>query len=145
VNVVGAKEIAARLGVPENTVHIWRKRGVLPKAEGTVSGMPAWNWSTITAWARARGGVTNLEAEVLKLLDTRAVQTSDIRQRLLTSRVIGSHVTIGQIWTTLNQMLEDGLLEKAANSGWHITIRGRGILRDSPAAPHEMVAPNALP
>jgi hypothetical protein len=54
-DVVGEREIAGRLGVQSNTVHIWRKRGLLPPADWTVSGGPAWSWATIEKWARTTG------------------------------------------------------------------------------------------
>jgi len=52
---VGEREIAPLLGVQPNTVHQWRKRGLLPEPRWTVSGMPAWDQAEIEAWARATG------------------------------------------------------------------------------------------
>lgn len=54
-DVVGLAEIAERLGVQRRTVDRWRERGVLPDPTWTVGGRPAWEWSTIEAWARATG------------------------------------------------------------------------------------------
>lgn len=52
---VGLADIALRLGVEPQTARNWRTRGVLPPPEWTVSGSPAWSWSTIEAWARETG------------------------------------------------------------------------------------------
>jgi len=54
-DIVGLAEIAERLGVQRRTVDRWRERGVLPDPTWTVGGRPAWEWSTIEAWARATG------------------------------------------------------------------------------------------
>lgn len=43
---MGLKEIADRLNVKQQTAAAWKHRGLLPEPEGTVSGMPAWRWST---------------------------------------------------------------------------------------------------
>lgn len=48
---VGAREIAELLHVKPQTVHAWSTRGVLPAADLTVHGRPAWWRSTILAWA----------------------------------------------------------------------------------------------
>ena len=55
LDIVGIKEIAERLGVKPQTAATWRVRNLLPPEEGTVSGAPAWNWSTIEQWARQTG------------------------------------------------------------------------------------------
>ena len=52
---VGAAEIAARLGVKPQTVHMWRHREIMPEPRWTVSGQPAWEWREIEAWARRTG------------------------------------------------------------------------------------------
>jgi predicted DNA-binding transcriptional regulator AlpA len=52
---VGMTEIAQRLGVKRDTVQHWSVRKVLPPAEWTVGGRPAWSWSTIETWARETG------------------------------------------------------------------------------------------
>jgi hypothetical protein len=56
---IGQQEIAALLGRPENTVWVWRYRGVLPLEDGWVSGIPWW-WRnrTIIPWARETGRLT---------------------------------------------------------------------------------------
>lgn len=62
--VVGCKEIAERLGVTQNLVATWRKRGQLPEPAGSVGGRPAWWWHDIEAWDQAgrpaMGGVGEL-------------------------------------------------------------------------------------
>jgi len=52
---VGLVEIADRLGVARGVVDQWRHRGLLPEAEWTVGGRPAWKWETIQAWAKKTG------------------------------------------------------------------------------------------
>jgi hypothetical protein len=47
---VGAKEIAERLGVRMQTVHMWRYREVIPEPRWVVSGQPCWNWRDIDVW-----------------------------------------------------------------------------------------------
>jgi predicted DNA-binding transcriptional regulator AlpA len=51
---VGAEEIAARLGVPRQTVYTWRHRDVFLEPKGTVGGRPAWDWPDVAEWARSR-------------------------------------------------------------------------------------------
>jgi hypothetical protein len=55
LDIVGLKEIAERLSVKQQTAAAWKHRGLLPEPEGTVSGMPAWRWSTIAYWAASTG------------------------------------------------------------------------------------------
>lgn len=55
---VGLAEMAERLGVKPQTARMWRHRNLLPEPDWTVSGQPAWSWSTIEAWARATGRLT---------------------------------------------------------------------------------------
>lgn len=60
---VGAVEIAARLGVEDRTVHMWRYRTKtgemavpLPPPEyEMVNGSQAWEWQTILRWAGDTG------------------------------------------------------------------------------------------
>lgn len=52
---VGVTEIAERLGLKAQTVSQLRWQRKLPAADWVVSGRPAWNWSTIEAWAKATG------------------------------------------------------------------------------------------
>lgn len=52
---VGEREIADRLRVKPGTVHMWKKRGVLPPPDWAISGVPAWNWPTIEKWATLNG------------------------------------------------------------------------------------------
>jgi hypothetical protein len=60
---VSCDEIGRRLKVRPQTPHQWRKRGVLPPALFTVSGIPVWDWAMIESWARDTG---RLRAEVPK-------------------------------------------------------------------------------
>jgi hypothetical protein len=49
---VGALEIAKRLGVQDRSVHMMRRRGVLPEPDyDNVNGIRAWEWRTILWWA----------------------------------------------------------------------------------------------
>lgn len=52
---VGLLEIADRLNVKRQTARVWHFRGVLPASRWTVSGLPAWDWRDIEAWALATG------------------------------------------------------------------------------------------
>jgi DNA-binding transcriptional MerR regulator len=49
---LGEVEIAALLGVRPTTPRQWRKRGLLPPPEGTVSGRPWWSEKAIREWAK---------------------------------------------------------------------------------------------
>jgi hypothetical protein len=55
IEPVGAVEIAERLGVRQQTVAMWKWRGLMPEPRWTVSSMPAWNWPDVRDWARASG------------------------------------------------------------------------------------------
>lgn len=50
--VVGAVEIARRLGVGRGTVDQWRQRDLFPAPSWAVGGRPAWDWPDIEAWAK---------------------------------------------------------------------------------------------
>jgi predicted DNA-binding transcriptional regulator AlpA len=63
VDVVGQKEVADRLGVERQTVRQWAARGLLPPREFTVSGGPAWRWSTIQKWSEKTGHPKRNETE----------------------------------------------------------------------------------
>ena len=52
---VGTLEIAQRLGVRQQTVAMWKLRGLLPAPAWSVSGNPAWDWPDIERWARDSG------------------------------------------------------------------------------------------
>lgn len=54
-DVVGAVDIAGRLGVKQQTVAQWKLRGLLPPPRWMVSGLPCWCWSDIETWAQATG------------------------------------------------------------------------------------------
>jgi predicted DNA-binding transcriptional regulator AlpA len=54
-DIVGPQEVAERLGVQVNTVHIWKKRGILPRPARVISGVPLWSTGAIDAWALATG------------------------------------------------------------------------------------------
>lgn len=55
--LVGAVEIAVRLGVKRATVDVWRQRPHVgfPPPDLMVSGRPLWRWGTVAAWARSTG------------------------------------------------------------------------------------------
>ena len=53
--VVGVAEIAERLGVGEETVAEWERRGLLPQPDRSVGETPAWDWHGVEAWARETG------------------------------------------------------------------------------------------
>ena len=126
MDIVGAKEIAERLGIPENTVHMWSKRRLLPEPDGTVSGMAAWRWVTIRNWLQSRGDVSGLRRQVLTFMaSVQGGETSAIRNAMVGRRLIGQRVSIGQVWTTLNDLCDEGFLSRAMGVGWTITDKGR--------------------
>jgi hypothetical protein len=49
------REIGQRLDVRQQTVAMWKLRGLMPAVAWTVSGNPAWNWPDIEKWARESG------------------------------------------------------------------------------------------
>ena len=53
--IVGPQEIADRLAVQVNTVHMWRKRNILPIPARVISGVPLWQTAVIDEWAEATG------------------------------------------------------------------------------------------
>lgn len=74
--VVGAVEIAQRLDVKTNTVTNWKYRHVMPEPRWTVSGLPAWWWPEVEAWARAQGPRGRREADrFTSALDAQASAT----------------------------------------------------------------------
>lgn len=53
-DVVGPQELAKRVSRPTNTIHIWRKREVLPGERWLISNVPLWCWSEdIVPWLRS--------------------------------------------------------------------------------------------
>jgi hypothetical protein len=55
IDLVGAQEIAGRLGVTIHTVHKWRQRNLLPAPSWRLGAGDIWQWETIEAWARETG------------------------------------------------------------------------------------------
>lgn len=50
---VGMREISDRLGYPEATIRLWRKRGILPAPAATQSGSAMWEWTEVLRGAHA--------------------------------------------------------------------------------------------
>jgi hypothetical protein len=48
--------LARRLGLQEQTIRVMSARKVLPRADLTVGGRPAWHWSTVREIEGARAG-----------------------------------------------------------------------------------------
>lgn len=121
LDIVGEAEIADRLGVKRATVHTWVRRKVLPPSQGIVSGQPAWQWTTIEAWAQERFA---LRRPILELLSTtRGFGTSTIAAALVMQ---GVHASISQVARSLNGMYQQGLVSRAiAPHDWQITDAGR--------------------
>ena len=53
--IVSAHEIADRLEVKPETVHMWRYRGIFPDPDWELAIGPIWRWSTVQSWAHATG------------------------------------------------------------------------------------------
>ena len=55
--LVGAAEIAHRLGVKPRTVHQWRYRAYLkfPEPSLRLNVGPLWQWGAVRQWAEANG------------------------------------------------------------------------------------------
>lgn len=54
--LVGAAEIATRLGVRRDTVHLWRRRDLgFPDPVAELEQAMVWHWPDIDAWARSTG------------------------------------------------------------------------------------------
>jgi hypothetical protein len=49
------REISQRLSVRQQTVAMWKLRGLMPTVRWEISGNPAWNWPDIEKWARESG------------------------------------------------------------------------------------------
>lgn len=52
-DLVGLADIPPMLGIAQQTARQWRRRGILPEEQATVSGTPAWERRTIIEWALA--------------------------------------------------------------------------------------------
>jgi hypothetical protein len=105
LDIVGLKEIAERLGVKQQTAATWRWRNLLPPEEGTVSGAPAWSWTTIERWARETGrlgGVAEFVAD-----ETPAVRVVDDQPVLVRAGVV-----VWKVSSPFPQPLPDGRLER---------------------------------
>lgn len=55
LDLVGAQEIAHRLGVAVATVHQWRYRSLLPKPDWRLAMGDVWRWESIEEWAKMTG------------------------------------------------------------------------------------------
>jgi len=54
--LVSTHEIADRLGVEKNTVHMWRYRNLgFPAPTWQLAVGPIWEWSVVEEWARQSG------------------------------------------------------------------------------------------
>jgi len=132
VDIVGEREIAERLSVPANTVHTWSKRGILPQPEGTVSGMPAWEWPTIENWARSTGRLPGLRLAILSALALGPRPTSSIASNLIGQ---GKAKSISQVWRQLNELMDvEHVVGRTMPDSWCITEQGRRALTSPP--PH---------
>lgn len=91
MDIVGAQEIAARLGVVRGTVDQWRQRGIFPDPDFTLSGRPGWNWTTIETWARETGRLNANHSEFyvrneVEILEERNIPESALERELRISR-----------------------------------------------------------
>lgn len=112
---VGEREIAERLGVAAGTVHQWRKRGLLPDPEFTVSRMPAWWWPTIEAWARSTGRLPGLREAALAEVVRQRRPTTPIALSLIRA---GQAKTVPQVQAVLTDLEKDGLIGREMPDRW---------------------------
>jgi hypothetical protein len=129
--IVGEKEIATRLSVKDATVHQWRSRGLLPDAEGVVSGSPAWHWSTIERWAWSTGRMPHIRDAILALLNdspTGGGFATPITTELVRRRVVGEGTNPARIASVLTDLLNEGLVSLWLRNEWKITDRGRDLV-----------------
>jgi hypothetical protein len=123
--IVGEKEIAERLRVPVNTVHQWAKRGLLPTAEGTVSGAPAWHWGTVESWARSTGRMPGLREAIVELvLRVGPTQIAPVAKSLIEC---GFARSLGHVQRTMTDLVHEGLLGIGLGNEWHLTDLGRTV------------------
>jgi hypothetical protein len=55
-DIVGAMEMAPRLGVKVKTIHVWLNRDTLPSPDyASINGSRAWDWTNILRWAGETG------------------------------------------------------------------------------------------
>jgi len=56
--LVGAAEIAQRLGLAQRTVHDWRRRHAdFPAPVAELTAALVWNWPDVERWARKTGRI----------------------------------------------------------------------------------------
>jgi len=123
--IVGQKEIAEQLRIPANTVHQWAKRDILPPAEGSVGGAPAWHWSTIEAWARATGRMPGLRQAILDLLlQVGAGTTTPLANRLIAG---GFAKNVGQVWRAINDLSAEGMVGIRLGNEWFLSDMGQAV------------------
>ncbi len=145
VDVVGEKEIAERFGVPSNTVHVWRKRGVLPNPDGFVSGMPAWHWSTIKERLRATGTMPDLRHPILNVVAMPGTWTTSAVTAELARRGVVDARAIRTVWTILNDLHEEGLLGMALHSRWFLAKPLPTRVDDTRPLNQPVIGGNGLP
>jgi hypothetical protein len=59
LDIIGAQEIAGLLQVKTDTVHQWRKRGLLPAPDKRLAMGDIWKTQTIIDWAISTGRLSS--------------------------------------------------------------------------------------
>lgn len=54
-DLVDIAQVAERLDVRRQTVHMWRHRGIMPEPDYMLNGGPVWAWWRIRDWAENTG------------------------------------------------------------------------------------------
>ena len=129
LDIVGLKEIAERLDVKPQTAAAWKHRGLMPEPEWTISGVPAWRWSTIAYWAASTGRAgavaefTTETAPAWRVLDgaeVRILAGAVVRQ---TSAPFPQQLANGVVINRIRFLAADGQWYELAHDAY---LRGTG-------------------
>jgi hypothetical protein len=63
IEILGTDEVAELLGVENQTVRLWKSKGIMPNPDWVISRVPIWTAGTIVRWAVKTGRLT---AETIK-------------------------------------------------------------------------------
>jgi hypothetical protein len=87
LELIGPDELSDLLNVTRGAIRQWRRRGLLPRPDMTISSVPIWHLGTIRQWAADSGRTIEHAADVANL-DNLAAEIADLAadvERFLTS------------------------------------------------------------